>query len=107
MVNELYNTCQLFIGREQLIKQIGKVVDKHLSRLVTPEDNLTQDAYGNPLYKLMRNQAYNKGCYGCNMSVKDKREWRCRIEIETGIDLNYPNASRQDCKWSVAKKRVK
>jgi hypothetical protein len=105
LVNELYNTCQLYIGREQLIEQIGKVVDKHLSRLTTPEDKLTKDSYGNPLYKLMRNQAYTKGCYGCQMSTKEGRKWLCLAEAATNEDLNYPNASRDTCKWSVKKTR--
>lgn len=105
LVNELYNTTQLYVGREQLIEQIGKVVDKHLSRLSTNEDELTSDAYRNPMVKLMRKEAYSKGCYGCVMSFRDKRHWRCRAEIETEDDLNYPNASRSECKYSVAKKR--
>lgn len=105
MVNELCETARSFANDKQLVLHIGKVVDKHLARISMVPDNLTQDSYRNPMVKLMRTQAFNYGCYGCANSVKDKRNWQCKIETELNIKLNYPNTLRRECKFSAEKKR--
>lgn len=109
MVTEICSAAALYADPEARREQIIRITHKYIPRERQADDNLTQDAYHDPMQKLMRSEAYRTGCYGCALSVRDKnsraRPWYCAAEKETGQKLNYPNAKREDCKFSSLKRQ--
>lgn len=105
MINEICQVADHFLPSDERKEKITKIVFRYIPRSRQPDDDLTQDAYHNPMVKLMRTQAYREGCYGCAMTTYDQasRKWRCKAEKATGEALNYPNVTRAACPYGSKK----